>query len=79
MSGRVLRSVAQSVQASAHAVCQFGELNPDQSRAVEMRRFGGLSVKETAEALGISLRTVKRHWAPAKAWLHAELSGRGVS
>ena len=61
------------------AVQRLGELNPEQSRVVKMRYFGGMSVEETAEALGISTRTVKRHWALAKAWLHAELAGRGLS
>jgi hypothetical protein len=40
-----------------------------------MRYFGGLSVEETAEALGTSPRAVKRSWAVAKGWLHTELSG----
>jgi RNA polymerase sigma factor (TIGR02999 family) len=61
------------------AITRLSELSPEQSRVVEMRYFGGMSVEETAEALGISPRTVKRHWALAKAWLHAELSGRGLS
>jgi RNA polymerase sigma factor (TIGR02999 family) len=52
-------------------------LDPQQSRVVELRYFGGLSVEETAEALGVSPRTVKRDWAMARAWLHAELSGEG--
>jgi RNA polymerase sigma-70 factor (ECF subfamily) len=60
-------------------VTQLAELNPEPSGAVEMRYFGGMSVEEAAEALGISPRKVKRHWALAKAWLHAELGGRGLS
>jgi RNA polymerase sigma factor (TIGR02999 family) len=60
------------------AVARLAELNPEQSRVAEMRYFGGMSVEETAEVLGISPRTVKRHWALAKAWLHAELSGHGL-
>jgi RNA polymerase sigma-70 factor, ECF subfamily len=44
-----------------------------QARIVEMRFFGGLTVEETAEALGISPKTVKRDWSVAKAWLHGEL------
>jgi RNA polymerase sigma-70 factor (ECF subfamily) len=60
------------------AVERLRELDPRQSQVVEMRYFGGLSVEETSEALGISTRTVKRHWALAKAWLHAELSGRSL-
>jgi DNA-directed RNA polymerase specialized sigma24 family protein len=42
-----------------------------------MRYFGGLSVEQSAEALDVSPRTVKRDWAVAKGWLHAELSVRG--
>jgi len=45
-----------------------------QAQVVEMRFFGGLSVEETAEALGVSEPTVKREWAMAKAWLHREIS-----
>jgi DNA-directed RNA polymerase specialized sigma24 family protein len=40
-----------------------------------MRFFGGLSVEETAEALGVSDKTVMRDWRVAKVWLHRELSG----
>ncbi len=49
-------------------------LDPQQARIVELRFFGGLTVEETAEVLGISPRTVKRDWAVARAWLHGELS-----
>ena len=49
-------------------------LDPDQARLVELRYFGGLSVEETAETLGISPATVKRRWASARAFLAAELS-----
>ncbi|MGE0131082.1 MAG: sigma-70 family RNA polymerase sigma factor [Blastocatellales bacterium] len=52
----------------------FGER---QSRIVEMRFFGGLSLEETAEALKISARTVQREWSLAQAWLYRELS-KGV-
>jgi len=41
-----------------------------------LRFFGGLSIEETANALGISAATVKRHWATARLWLHHEMSGR---
>jgi RNA polymerase sigma factor (TIGR02999 family) len=44
-------------------------------RVVELRYFGGLSVEETAEVVGVSPETVKRDWRMAKAWLFAELSG----
>jgi len=41
---------------------------------VECRFFGGMTEEETAEALGISLRTAKRDWARAKSWLHKEIA-----
>jgi RNA polymerase sigma factor (TIGR02999 family) len=45
------------------------------ARVVELRYFGGLSVEETAEVLGVSTDTVTRDWKMAKAWLHRELRG----
>lgn len=50
-------------------------IDPQQAHIVELRFFGGLTVEETAEALHISPRTVKRDWAVARAWLHGELCG----
>lgn len=55
------------------ALDRLSELNTRQSRIVELRFFGGLSVEETAEFLNISPVTVKRDWAVARAWLHGEL------
>jgi RNA polymerase sigma factor (TIGR02999 family) len=49
--------------------------NPRQMRVVECRFFGGLSVEETAAALGVSPRTVKGDWALARAWLYRALRG----
>ena len=46
-------------------------------RAFECRFFGGLSEAETAEALGVSLRTAQRAWMRARAWLRAELLAPG--
>jgi len=45
-----------------------------QSRIIELRFFSGLSIEETAEVLGLSVRTVKRDWSMARAWLHGELT-----
>ncbi len=56
-----------------HALERLAELNGRQARVVECRYFGGLDVKETAEALEISPRTVKRDWTLARAWLFREL------
>ena len=52
-------------------------LDPQQSRIVELRFFGGLSIEETAEVLGMSAATVKRHWSTARLWLHHELARAG--
>lgn len=54
-------------------------LDAQQARVVELRFFGGLTVEETAEVMGISPRTVKRDWAVARAWLHGELSHSQVN
>jgi RNA polymerase sigma factor (TIGR02999 family) len=58
------------------ALGRLATLDPRQSRIVELRFFGGLSVDETAAFLGVSAKTVKRDWAVAKAWLHGEVRGR---
>ena len=55
------------------ALERLSKLDARQSRIVELRFFGGLSVEETAEFLAISPKTVKRDWSVAKAWLHGEL------
>jgi RNA polymerase sigma factor (TIGR02999 family) len=57
------------------ALARLDELDPQQARIVELRFFGGLSVEETGDALGISPATVKRHWTVARAWLHRALEG----
>lgn len=58
------------------ALNRLAELDPQQTRIVELRYFAGLTVDETAAAVGISPRTVKRDWAMASAWLRSELSQR---
>lgn len=55
------------------ALRRLERLDPQQGRVVELRYFCGLSVAETAEALGISPATVKREWITARAWLLREL------
>jgi RNA polymerase sigma factor (TIGR02999 family) len=52
----------------------LARLDPQQSRVVELRFFGGLSIEETAGELGISPATVKRLWATARLWLYREMS-----
>lgn len=48
--------------------------NPRQERIVELRYFGGLTIEEAAEVIGISEATLVREWTIAKAWLRADLS-----
>lgn len=55
------------------ALKSLGEMDPQQSRVVELKFFGGLSIEDTAEVLGISASTVKRDWITARAWLYREL------
>jgi RNA polymerase sigma factor (TIGR02999 family) len=57
------------------ALTRLAERDKQQARIVEMRYFGGLTIEETANAIGISPATVKRDWNMTKAWLHRELSG----
>ena len=56
------------------ALDRLAELDPRQAKVVELKYFGGLSIEETSEVLGISNATVKREWNMARAWLRAELS-----
>ena len=58
------------------ALERLSKLDARQSRIVELRFFGGLTIEETAEFLGISPKTVKRDWTVAKAWLRSELRCR---
>ena len=51
------------------------EMDPRKARVVELRFFGGMSVEETAEVLGISPQSVMRDWKLAKAWLTREMKG----
>jgi RNA polymerase sigma factor (TIGR02999 family) len=60
------------------ALTSLAAIDPQQSQIVELRFFSGLSVEETAKALNVSERTVKRDWNVAKAWLRRELSRGGT-
>ncbi len=61
------------VSAIDQALLRLEKIDPRQSQIVEMRYFGGLTVEQTAEAIGISEATVKREWTLARAWLRREL------
>ena len=61
------------VLALHEALERLAALDPGQSRIVELRYFGGMTIEDTAEALGLSPATIKREWAVARAWLRREL------
>jgi RNA polymerase sigma factor (TIGR02999 family) len=56
------------------ALARFEVLEPEKSRLIKLRFFGGLSLAEAADALGISPATAKRHWTYARAWLYGEIN-----
>ena len=58
------------------ALTTLAQVDPQQSRIIELRFFGGLTIEETAEVIGISPATVKRDWNMAKAWLFGEINNR---
>jgi RNA polymerase sigma factor (TIGR02999 family) len=68
---------AAEVVALDDVLLSLAELDPRKGRVVELRVFGGLSVEETAEILGVSAGTVKRDWTLAKAWLQREMTHEG--
>jgi len=57
------------------ALTRLEQVDAEQARIVELRYFAGLSIEETADAMGMSPATLKRRWAMARAWLFRELSG----
>ena len=57
------------------ALRRLAEWDSRLARVVELRFFGGLTVEEAADALGVSPKTVKRDWALARAWLQVQLEG----
>ncbi len=59
------------------ALQRLSALNAEKARVVELRYYGGCTIEETAEALGISTATVERHWRFARAWLRTQLLGDG--
>lgn len=62
------------VVALDEALETLSNLDPQQARVIELRFFGGLTIEETSEALGISPATVTRDWVTAKAWLFDQLN-----
>jgi len=69
----LVRSKTVDLVSLDDALNELARLDPRQSRVVELRFFGGLSIEETAEVLGISPASVKRDWATARIWLRHEI------
>jgi RNA polymerase sigma factor (TIGR02999 family) len=65
------------ILALEEALAALAQVDPRPSQVVELRFFGGFSIDETAEALGVSPRTVKNDWNSARAWLFHELTKPG--
>jgi RNA polymerase sigma factor (TIGR02999 family) len=63
------------VVALDRALTELSEVDVQQGRIVELRFFGGLTIEDTSELLGISPATVKRDWITARAWLHRAIYG----
>jgi RNA polymerase sigma-70 factor, ECF subfamily len=76
----VLVAQARGIEVLAldEALAALARVDPRKSRVVELRYFGGMTIEETAEVLGVSVDTTKRDWRMARAWLLAELT-RGHS
>ena len=55
------------------ALNELAKLNPEQSRIVELRFFGGLSIEETSRAMNLAPTTVKKYWSMARLWLHHQM------
>jgi RNA polymerase sigma factor (TIGR02999 family) len=66
------------VLALNEALEALAETNPQHSRVVELRHFGGLTIEEAAEVMGLSHATVERYWSFARAWLRSELTAQGL-
>jgi len=70
---RVVKQPGVDLLALHEALNQLAALDPQQERIVELKFFGGLSIEETAEVLGVGHATVERDWKMARAWLRRKL------
>ncbi len=71
----VVNEIDVDLLAIDDALSRLETIDPQQARVVELRFFSGLTVEETAAALGVSPKTVKRDWSVARAWLRREIGG----
>lgn len=74
-SGIPVHDRLQEILEVDEALEQLHALSPEMAQVVELRFYGGCTIDEASESLGISTATVERHWRFARAWLKAKLSG----
>jgi RNA polymerase sigma factor (sigma-70 family) len=74
MADAVSNERTAELTALDEALRELETIDSRQARVVELRFFGGLTIKETADVMQISSDTVKREWSTAKAWLYREMS-----
>ena len=74
----VSNSPTAEVTALDEALTKLETIDPQQARVVELRFFGGLTIKETAEVMKISVDMVKREWGTARAWLYREMTDESL-
>src|SRR5262249_48024221 len=67
--------VDEDIVALDEALNRFAQIEPKKAELVKLRYFVGLTIEETAAALGVSPATAKRHWAYSKAWLFQAMGG----
>jgi RNA polymerase sigma factor (TIGR02999 family) len=68
-----LKTQSVDMVALDDALNELAKLNPQQSRIVELRFFGGLSIEETSRTMNLSPTTVKKYWTMARLWLHHQM------
>lgn len=73
-AGLVSKEPSAEVTALDEALTKLELVDPQQARVVELKFFGGLTIKETAEVMGLSIDMVKREWSTARAWLYREMT-----
>jgi len=66
---------SEELMALDQALTRLESIDPQMAAVVKLRFFAGLTTEETAQALGLSVRTAERHWTAARAWMRLELSG----
>lgn len=72
-AGQLSEKPDTDILALHEALNELSEIDPQQGRIVELKFFGGLSIEETAEVLGVGHATVERDWKMARAWLRRKL------